>query len=86
MIHQVMLLYNAAKLTKPTYGAYHYPEWAVGFGFIIAVVPVLPIPVVAALRVFQASGSLKEVYILGTITKLLSRTSQAFYLLSLSTC
>jgi hypothetical protein len=40
----------------PEYGNYKYPEWAQVFGWFVAVVPLLPIPVLAIREIRIASG------------------------------
>ncbi|KAK7094205.1 sodium- and chloride-dependent GABA transporter 3-like [Littorina saxatilis] len=37
-----------------------YPEWTQGVGWIIALLPLLPIPIMAAVQLFSSSGTLGE--------------------------
>ena len=49
-------------------GRYKYPDWAEYFGWFIAAVSIAPIPILAAVAVYEASGTtLKEVIILELI-------------------
>ncbi|XP_048253319.1 sodium-dependent proline transporter-like [Haliotis rufescens] len=44
----------------PKYGEYDYPESARVFGWFIAVLPILPIPVTMVIEVFKREGSLVQ--------------------------
>lgn len=40
----------------PNYGSYNYPPVANVFGMIFAVIPIIPIPVLAVIEVRKAEG------------------------------
>ncbi|XP_060602811.1 sodium- and chloride-dependent taurine transporter-like isoform X2 [Ruditapes philippinarum] len=39
---------------------YHYPQWAIGIGWVMAVASIIWIPIVAAYRIYEEEGSLVE--------------------------
>ncbi|KAK7082302.1 hypothetical protein SK128_004895 [Halocaridina rubra] len=44
---------------RPTYnkGEYNYPDWAIGIGWVIASLSIVPIPVFAVIAVYKAKGA-----------------------------
>lgn len=40
----------------PEYGSYKYPPWAQVFGWFVAVIPLIPIPVFAYREIKDANG------------------------------
>ncbi len=44
-----------------TYGNYVYPGWAVGVGWMFAICSMVPLPVLALVRILKAKGSLNKV-------------------------
>lgn len=44
--------------TPVTYGDYQYPGWAVGIGWIYALVSMIPLPLIAIIKISQEKGSL----------------------------
>ncbi|XP_046564506.1 sodium- and chloride-dependent betaine transporter-like [Haliotis rubra] len=53
----VALVSTLASYKPPTYGEYNYPKAAVGVGWFIAMVTILPIPVVMVIQILKAEGS-----------------------------
>nr|KAG5707154.1 hypothetical protein BaRGS_017838 [Batillaria attramentaria] len=53
----VILVFLLTRYKPPTYGDYEYDEWASVFGWIIATVSFVPIPVVAVYQLYHAQGS-----------------------------
>ncbi|XP_053399618.1 sodium- and chloride-dependent taurine transporter-like isoform X2 [Mercenaria mercenaria] len=39
---------------------YHYPQWAIGIGWVMAVASIIWIPIVGCYRIYQADGTLLE--------------------------
>ncbi|XP_076845305.1 sodium- and chloride-dependent neutral and basic amino acid transporter B(0+) isoform X2 [Brachyhypopomus gauderio] len=54
----VILGWSLYTFTAPTYGSVEYPQWAVALGWCMTAFCLLWIPVVAVLKLAQASGSL----------------------------
>jgi len=50
-------IFSLIDYERPTYGSYRYPEWAIGLGWWLASLSILPIPVCAGLALWQAPGS-----------------------------
>jgi len=44
--------------TPVTYGDYEYPNWAIGIGWIYALVSIVPLPLIAIIKICQEKGSL----------------------------
>ncbi len=62
MFLQILFVCGIILYKPPTYGAYEYPDVAIFFGFVIALVPLVPIIVYAIIVLWNAPGStLKEV-------------------------
>ncbi|XP_074655433.1 sodium- and chloride-dependent glycine transporter 2-like [Tubulanus polymorphus] len=60
LILLVFLTYVLVVQVAPSYGDYHYPTWAIGFGWCIALVSAVPIPVFMVIELYKRTGSLKE--------------------------
>ena len=60
-----------ATLTPVTYGDYTYPTWAIVAGWLLAVVSMVPIPIMALYQIYTAQGSLVEVTDMVTLIPLL---------------
>ncbi|XP_071088598.1 sodium- and chloride-dependent GABA transporter 1-like [Haliotis cracherodii] len=56
----VALVFTLAFYKPPTYGEYHYPGSAVIFGWFIALVSVVPIPVTMVIQILKMEGSLSQ--------------------------
>ena len=56
-----MLVATLMRYEAPTYGDYHYDVWGNVFGWAIALVSLIPIPVVAVHQLWHAKGTFKEV-------------------------
>ena len=72
-----MLVVTLIKYKPPTYGDYHYDEWGSLFGWCIALVSLVPIPVVGLLQLWKGKGTILEVRVvsrisLSTLSQLLS--------------
>jgi len=48
------LLYSMATMVPPQYGSYVYPTWAIQFGWFVAVLSVIPIPVCAVIQLIKS--------------------------------
>ena len=57
----MVLVFTLVKFSQPTYGDYTYPNWAVGLGWFIAVISLIPIPLMALGKIIGSTGSLAEV-------------------------
>ena len=55
-------LFSMADYQEPTYnnGQYVCPPWAIGLGWLLALLSLLTIPVCAAVAVLKAAGSLSS--------------------------
>ncbi|XP_059155826.1 sodium- and chloride-dependent glycine transporter 2-like [Physella acuta] len=53
-------VFSVITLTPVTYGDYSYPSWAVAIGWLLAVISVIPIPMVAMLQILKTEGSFIE--------------------------
>ncbi|XP_037093533.1 sodium- and chloride-dependent GABA transporter ine-like isoform X2 [Pollicipes pollicipes] len=60
-------IFSLIDYERPTYGAYRYPEWAIGLGWLLASLSILPIPVCAALALVQAPGRTPWKRLMGAI-------------------
>jgi len=49
------------KYQPPTYGDYHYDDFAIALGWGVALISFVPIPVMAAYQLMKARGSLTQV-------------------------
>ncbi|XP_067652439.1 sodium- and chloride-dependent glycine transporter 2-like [Haliotis asinina] len=56
----VALIFTVASYNPPTYGEYRYPGSAVVFGWFIALVSVVPIPVTMVIQIHKMEGSLAQ--------------------------
>jgi len=55
-----VLLFSIAIHTPVTYGDYIYPEWAVGLGWVFALCSIVPLPLVALIKILLAEGPLLQ--------------------------
>ena len=58
---QFILAFTIIIHTPVTYGDYVYPGWAIGIGWIFALCSIVPLPVIAVMKLLQAEGTLWEV-------------------------
>ena len=58
---QVVAVAIMNDFSTPSYGDYTYPPWAIGFGWCLAVVSLLPIIITALLRLIKANGNILQV-------------------------
>lgn len=56
-----MLAFNILTVTPVSYKAYKYPSWAVGTGWIIGLISLIPIPVCFSISLWRSEGTLKQV-------------------------
>ena len=68
---QMVLIFTLVKFSQPTYGDYTYPPWAVGLGWFIAVISLIPIPLLAVVKLIGSKGPISQVSL--SISKLLQR-------------
>lgn len=54
-------MFSIVQHTPVTYGDYVYPGWAVGVGWLFAICSMVPLPVLALVRILKAKGSLHKV-------------------------
>ncbi|XP_013387609.1 sodium- and chloride-dependent glycine transporter 2-like [Lingula anatina] len=50
----LLLVFTLFNYKAPTYGSYQYPDWAEPLGWTVAVIPLIPIPAIAAWRLYQS--------------------------------
>ena len=55
-----MLVFSSVQMTSPSYGDYQYPEWAKAIGWSVAMLSVIPMPLVAVIQIYRAKGSLMQ--------------------------
>ena len=48
-------------MTEPVYRDYVYPRWGIGLGWGMAIVSLVPLPIVAIYKLSQEEGTLEEV-------------------------
>lgn len=72
LILQTILIFSSFRLGRPTYGAYEYPDWAVGLGWVIAMCSIVPIPGYMVYAFIRQSGSPLEVRVTLTIGSFIS--------------
>ena len=60
-LFQGMWMYNTVNFSEPYYHDYIYPRSAIGVGWCIAVLPILPIPFCIVRELLSREGTLKEV-------------------------
>lgn len=58
---QFIFLVAVIKHSPVTYGQYTYPEWAIALGWLLALCSILPIPVIACIKIIRQKGTLIEV-------------------------
>ncbi|VDI25370.1 Hypothetical predicted protein, partial [Mytilus galloprovincialis] len=56
----LMLTFNILTVTPVSYKAYKYPSWAVGTGWIIGLISLIPIPVCFSISLWRSEGTLKQ--------------------------
>ena len=55
------MVYTLAGMKSPTYGGYEYPWWALVIGWLIAVGPIIPLPIGSVMCLLKQRGSLLQV-------------------------
>ena len=58
---QFILMLALIQHTPVTYGSYTYPPWAVAIGWVFALCSILPLPVIAIIKVIKSKGPLFKV-------------------------
>ena len=56
-----MFVSTMIKYRPPTYGSYQYDAWGSAFGWFIALLSLVPVPLVAVYQLYTAQGSLLQV-------------------------
>ena len=56
-----MLVCTVVNFVEPRYGTYVYPWWAILLGWFLALVSLVPIPVIAVYKIIITPGSFREV-------------------------
>ncbi len=54
---QAILVFSFVMYKPAKYGDYYYPLWADALGWGLALISILPIPIVAAYKLIMAPGS-----------------------------
>ncbi|XP_055955383.1 sodium- and chloride-dependent glycine transporter 1 [Patella vulgata] len=52
------MIFTISNLKMPTYDGYIYPEWARFVGFLLSVIPLIPIPLFMVIELYKADGNL----------------------------
>lgn len=60
---KMILIFNSFQMSEPSYGDYTYPQWGIGIGWGLAILPMLPIPLVAIVLISRENGPLLQVII-----------------------
>ena len=55
-VYKVLLLASLVMYRPPTYGTYKFPEYAIVIGWMITVIPLIPLPVMGFLAVKRTRG------------------------------
>lgn len=58
---QSSLIYGMASFVSPTLGDYEYPRSALIIGWVIAVIPVVPVPLFFIFGLAKAKGTILQV-------------------------
>ena len=61
MFFQGIILFGFVDVIQPSYGDYAYPRVAIGLGWVLAICPLLPLPVCAVHQLLSEKGNLKQV-------------------------
>ena len=69
------MTFGVVQVSEPTYGEYIYPRWAIAYGWFLATVSLLPIPIFAVMELRKQKGSLKEVSSTSVIVTVITVTS-----------
>ena len=69
------IIFSMYSISVPVYGTYTYPQWAIILGWLIAIVSLVPVPVVAINVLYNSKGSFLEVCLPTTLVmKLVENT------------
>ena len=60
-IFQGIIVSSYVDMSEPSYGDYVYPRVAIGFGWVLSVSILLPLPICAVRQLLREEGSLKQV-------------------------
>jgi len=55
-----VIMYSAINMASPYYGSYTFPSWAVGFGWVLAMCSIIPVPLMAIKEVYSRKGTLRQ--------------------------
>lgn len=55
-----LLIFIVINHSAVTYNHYVYPDWSIALGWIMAVLPLIPIPLMAAIQIYRTKGTLSQ--------------------------
>ena len=55
-----LFILSAVMLEPVSYGDYIYPGWVIGIGWILSLASLIPLPIVCAVKVYQADGTILD--------------------------
>ena len=58
---QIAFIMTLVQYQPPTYEGYHYPVFARALGLLLAVIPLIPLPVLMVIQLVKTPGSFMEV-------------------------
>ena len=61
LLFQCIQIFTLYHMAPPTYGDYIYPDWAIGMGWTINAMALVPLPVLAAYSIYCQKGSFQQV-------------------------
>lgn len=76
---QIAFIMTLIQYQPPTYEGYEYPVFARALGLMLAVVPLIPLPVLMIIQFLQTPGTFWEVFVLLYILLILSFYPNLFF-------
>ena len=64
MCFQIVFVMTLIQYQPPTYEGYEYPVFARALGLLLAVIPIIPLPVLMVIQLVQTPGTICEVSLL----------------------
>jgi solute carrier family 6 amino acid transporter-like protein 5/7/9/14 len=58
---QVIFIYNCIGFSKPSYGKYQYPDWAISIAWIVPLISMIQLPIHAVVGIVREKGGLLQV-------------------------
>ncbi|XP_023214582.1 sodium- and chloride-dependent glycine transporter 1-like [Centruroides sculpturatus] len=55
-----LLIFIVINHSPVTYNDYEYPDWSIALGWMMAVLPLIPIPLFAGIQIYKSKGSLSQ--------------------------